>query len=374
VSARVPFIDLGPSHRPLERRILAAVRSAFRRNAFVLGGEVTRLEEAFARLCGATHGVGVASGTAALSLTVRALGAGPGDEVLTSAFSFFSSASAIAETGAKPAFVDVEPDTLNIDASRLERSRTRRTRGVLPVHLFGQPADMDAVLSFSRARRLWVVEDACQSHGARWRGRAVGGWGTAGCFSFYPTKNLGGLGDGGLVVTSDGGLAARLRSLRNCGRRDQPYVHEELGYVERLDNLQAAALLVKLERLSSWNAERVRLARVYRDELVGCPARPLAEREGAESVCHVFTVRAPRRDALAERLARNGVGTAVFYRVPLHLQPAFKGLGYRRGDFPESERAAAEVLALPLFPGLSRAAAARVARLVRRFYEGGRPS
>jgi dTDP-4-amino-4,6-dideoxygalactose transaminase len=246
---------------------------------------------------------------------------------------------------------------------------TLKTKAILPVHLFGQPADMTAVNNFARAHKIPVVEDACQAHGARWHGQPVGALGEIGCFSFYPTKNLGGFGDGGIAVTNDVRLAERLRSLRNCGRRAQ-YEHLELGYNERLDNLQAGLLRLKLPHLKMWTEERQRLAALYRRELADGPVRPLAVTPGADPVYHLFTVRAPRRDALRENLTGRGIQTGVFYPTPLHLQPAFAGFGGIPGDFPEAERAAGDVLSLPLYPGLSEKSVLRVAATVRAFYAG----
>lgn len=364
---KIPLIDLNPVHRPLEKEVLAALRRVYRASAFVLGEDVARLETAFARLCGAAHAVGVSSGAAAITLSLRALGVGPGDEVVTTPFSFYASSSCILDAGARPRFVDVDPGTLNLDVTQLERALTPRVKAVLPVHIFGQPADMAPLLDVAARRGLFVVEDACQAHGARYRGRPVGGLGHAGCFSFYPTKNLGGLGDGGMVVTQDAGLADKLRALRNCGRRAQ-YEHVVRGYNERLDSLQAAALLVKLKKLSAWTRERRQLAALYTKILAGCPARPLNVLAGAEPVFHLFTVRAPRREALQAHLARQGIASGVFYPLPLHLQPAFKELGHKPGDFPEAEKACQEVLSLPLYPGLPPADARRAARAVVAFY------
>ncbi len=364
----VPFMDLGPVHRALEEEAVDVFRRIFTKSEFILGEDVRSFEEEFARSVGAAHAVGTSSGTSALELSLRALGVGPGDEVITTPFSFFATAAVIAYVGATPRFVDVDPATLNLDPARLEAARTPRTKALLPVHLFGQPADMSSLLAFSAKRGLPIVEDACQAHGARWRGRSVGSLGAAGCFSFYPTKNLGGFGDGGIVVTNDADLAERLRILRNCGRRAQ-YEHVELGYNERLDNLQAALLRLKLPRLAGWTEERRRLAEDYRRGLNGFPVTPLAVTPGAEPVYHLFTVRAPRREALRAFLAEWGVQTGVFYPLPLHLQPAFKPLGGEPGDFPEAERAADEVLSLPLYPGLPADVPARVAGLVREFYK-----
>ncbi|MBL0058499.1 MAG: DegT/DnrJ/EryC1/StrS family aminotransferase [Elusimicrobia bacterium] len=364
----VPFLNLASVHEPMEEEAVAAFRRIYRKNEFILGEEVRLLEEEFARASGAAHGVGMSSGTAALELSLRALNVGPGDDVLTTPFSFFATAAVIAYVGARPVFVDIDPGTLNLDPRALPRALTPRTKAILPVHLFGQPADMDAVNAFADAHSLNVVEDACQAHAARWRGRPVGALGRIGCFSFYPTKNLGGFGDGGIAVTNDGDLAERLRRLRNCGRRAQ-YEHLELGYNERLDNLQAALLRIKLPRLAAWTEERRRLADLYRRGLAGSPARPLAVTPGAEPVYHLFTVRAPRRDALKDFLAARGLSSGVFYPTPLHLQPAFAGLGGKPGDFPEAERASVEALSLPLYPGLSENNVLRIIAAVRAFYE-----
>jgi dTDP-4-amino-4,6-dideoxygalactose transaminase len=237
------------------------------------------------------------------------------------------------------------------------------------VHLYGLTTDLDALVQLAQSRNITLIEDCAQSFGTRFRGQYTGTFGDIGCFSFYPTKNLGGFGDGGIAVTNDGDLAERLRRLRNCGRRAQ-YEHLELGYNERLDNLQAALLRIKLPRLAAWTEERRRLAELYRRGLAGCPAQPLAVTPGAEPVYHLFTVRAPRRDALKDFLAGRGLSSGVFYPTPLHLQPAFAGLGGKPGDFPEAERASGEVLSLPLYPGLSENSVLRVVAAVRAFYEG----
>ncbi|HRY29899.1 MAG TPA: DegT/DnrJ/EryC1/StrS family aminotransferase [Elusimicrobiota bacterium] len=368
MTKNIPLIDLHPTHDPLEKQMVAAFKSVYERNAFVLGAEVQSLEKAFARLCGVKEGIGVSSGTAALTLTLRALGIGPGDEVLTTPFSFFSTASCIAYVGARPVFADVEEDTLNLDPAKLEALRTDKTKAVLPVHLFGHPARMDAIRRFAQKHGLLIVEDACQAHGAKYLDRSVGGWGDAACFSFYPSKNLGGLGDGGLVVTDNAELAGRLRVLRNCGRRDVPYEHSELGYVERLDNMQAAFLLVKLKFLGRWNAERKKLVRCYEEGLAGTPVHPLPSLPEAAPVYHLFTVRTPRRDDLQKYLTGQGIGTGICYKTPLHLQKAFAYLKGRRGDFPVAEKAAEEVLSLPLYAGLSPAAVRRVCAEIRRFF------
>ncbi len=368
---KIPLIDLTPVHRKLEGRVMKAFRSVYRQNAFVLGEDVKFFEEEFAASCGAAYGVGVSSGTAALALALRALGVGPGDEVITTPFTFYATAAAVVFVGATPRFVDVDPNTLNMDPLQLEKARTPWTKAILPVHIFGQPADMGGILSFARLHNFRVLEDACQSHGATFDGKPVGALGDAGCFSFYPTKNLGGVGDGGMVVTNSESMAEKLRMLRNCGRSSTPranYDHLELGYNERLDTLQAAALRIKLEYLDAWTKERQHLAEIYRRELEGCPARPLEFHPKAQSAYHLFTVRAPQRDALQAHLAKLDIGSGVFYPAPLHLQKSFESFKYKPGDFPEAERASREVLSLPLYPGLAPAAARRVAKVVRKFY------
>lgn len=360
-------MDLGPSHRGLEEEAANIFRRVFAKNEYILGEEVRLLEEEFARAHGTAHAVGISSGTAALELSLRGLGVGPGDEVITTPFTFYATAAAVVYVGAVPRFVDVDPGTLNIEPGRIEAAIGPKTRAILPVHIFGQPADMDAINVIAQRRGLAVIEDACQAHAAQWRGRSVGGLGQAGCFSFYPTKNLGGFGDGGMVTTQDPALAEKLRRLRNCGRRGQ-YEHVELGYNERLDNLQAALLRLKLPKLTAWTEERRRLADLYRQGLKDCPAAPLKVQDGASPVYHLFTLRAPRRDSLKNFLAENGVASGVFYPTPLHLQPAFAGLGGRQGDCPEAERASADVLSLPLYPGLAPETVSRVAALVQKFY------
>lgn len=365
----IPFHNLAPVHEPLESAALDVFRRVYRKNDFILGEDVRHFEEEFAHAVGASYGVGISSGTAALELALRSLGVGPGDEVITTPFSFFATAASIVYVGARPVFVDVDAGTLNINPRQFEQALTLKTKAILPVHLFGHPADMTAINDFARSHHIPVVEDACQAHGARWHGQPVGALGHIGCFSFYPTKNLGGFGDGGLAVTNDSDLAERLRRLRNCGRRAQ-YEHMELGYNERLDNLQAALLRMKLPHLKIWTEERQRLAALYHRELAGSSVTPLSVVPGAEPVYHLFTVRTPRRDALREYLASHGIQTGVFYPTPLHLQPAFASFGGKPGDCPEAERAAGDCLSLPLYPGLSESNVRRITAAVHAFSKG----
>jgi dTDP-4-amino-4,6-dideoxygalactose transaminase len=356
----LPFIDLGAHHRPLKKALLKKLADLVDRSEFVLGEEVEAFEREFAAYCGGRHGVGVSNGYDALRLILEGMGIGAGDEVIVPAFTFAASAFAVSHAGATPRFGDIDLETYTLDPSKLAQAVTPRTRAIMPVHLFGHPADLDPILDFARARNLRVIEDAAQAHGARYKGRRVGALADAGGFSFYPSKNLGALGDAGLVVTSDDALADRIRLLRNCGSRTR-YVHEAVGYNNRLDNLQAAFLRLKLKGLEKANRLRRKAAAHY-----GRYLRYLAPdvRDWAEPVYHLYVVRVENRDAVRERLGKAGIPTGVYYPVPLHLQPCYRSLGYREGDFPVAERAAREVLALPMYPELPPKVIERTAQVV----------
>jgi len=317
---------------------------------FILGPEVTALEAELAALCGVTHGIGVNSGTDALVLALKALGVQPGDEVITSAFSFVASASAALMLGARPVFVDIVPSTYNLDPALVEKAVTSRTRAIVAVHLYGQPAAMDAIGDIARARGLAVVEDAAQAVGATYAGRPAGSWGDVAILSFYPTKNLGGCGDGGMVLTSRDDVAQAMRRLRDHGS-PRKYEHVELGYSSRLDELQAALLRVKLRHLPRWNETRRSIAARYRELLRDTPLVLAEEVAPAHHIYHQFTVRTPKRDAVVAALAEAGVGTAVHYPTPIPAQPMFATPDADRA-FPQATRAASEVLSLPCFPEL----------------------
>jgi dTDP-4-amino-4,6-dideoxygalactose transaminase len=312
---------------------------------------VISLEAELAALCGVSHGVGVNSGTDALVLALKAVGVRPGDEVITSAFSFVASGSAVVMLGATPVFVDIVPSTYNLDPALVERAVTPRTRAIVAVHLYGQPAAMDAIGDIARARGLAVVEDAAQAVGAAYAGRPAGSWSDAACLSFYPTKNLGGCGDGGMVLTSRDDIAEAVRRLRDHGS-PRKYEHVELGYSSRLDELQAALLRVKLRHLPAWNDRRRSVAALYRELLRGAPLALAEEVPPARHVYHQFTVRTPKRDALLAALGEAGIGTAVHYPSPIPAQPLFAMPDTDRA-FPQATRAAAEVLSLPCFPELT---------------------
>ena len=331
---------------------------------FVLGEQVEAFEREFAEYCGARYAVGVGSGTEALHLGLLALGVEPGDEVITVAFTAVPTATAIWLAGARPVFVDVDSGTYTMDPSQVEDRITPRTKVILPVHLYGHPADLDPLLDVAKRHGLGVLEDAAQAHGARYRGRPIGSIGDATAFSFYPTKNLGACGDGGMVTTSDPKLAEKLRLLRNYGQRSR-YVHEVQGANSRLDEVQAALLRVKLGKLEGWNAERRRRADEYRARL----RRVVVPREEswARHVWHLYVVRSEQRDALQEHLRARGVGTLIHYPTPVHLQPAFRGLGLREGSLPNTERLAGEILSLPLYPELPLSDVAYVAEQVNAF-------
>ena len=363
----VPLLDLTRYDEALKAEIDRAVAGVFASGRFVLGPALDAFEQSLAQRLGVRHAIGVSSGTDALLVALMALGIGPGAEVVTSPFSFFASAAAVARLGARPVFVDIDPETYCLDPDRLEAAITPRTKAVEPVYLYGQCADMAEIAEISRRRGVPVLEDACQAIGATYGGRAAGALGTLAAFSFYPTKNLGAAGDAGAVATDDDALAELVRILRVHGGL-ATYHHERVGGNFRMDAIQSAVLSVKLPRLDGWNARRRAIAARYaallgdaaRDGRIGIPA----EAPGREHVYHQYVVRVPNRDAVRKRLTERRVATSVFYPVPLHLQECFAGLGGREGDFPEAERASREVLALPMFAELTDAEVERVAEAV----------
>lgn len=365
------MLDLRAQHATIRSEVMAAVERVVDSQMFVLGPEVAELECELAGYCAAPYAVACASGTDALILAMRALGIGPGDEVITVPFSFYATASCIALTGARPVFTDIEPDTFNMDPRALERTLERhpRAKAILPVHLFGACADMDAINDLAGGRGIPVVEDAAQAIGAEWKGRRAGSLGRIGCFSFFPTKNLGGGGDGGLLTTADRTIAERLRSLRVHGSK-QRYFHEELGMNSRLDALQAAILRAKLPYLDQWTAARQAHAAQYAELLAGVPVILPATAPGCtRHVFNQFTIRAPRRDELRQYLAEQGIQSETYYPLPLHLQQCFENLGYRPGDFPVSEAAARECLSLPAYPELPAEDLETVAAAIRTFHD-----
>jgi len=349
---KVPFFDLTAQYAEIRAEVLAAVGRVFEAAAFSGGPFVEEFEGAFAGYVGAAHAVGLNSGTSALHLAVHALGVGAGDEVILPAQTFIATAWAAAYVGARPVFVDSDPDTWNIAPSAVARAITPRTRAIIGVHLYGQPCDLDALAAIGREHRVPLVEDAAQAHGARYRDRGVGSVGAVGCFSFYPSKNLGAYGEGGALTTNDPALAGRVRGLRNHGSTVR-YQHDEVGFNYRMDGVQAAVLGVKLGHLRRWNARRRAIAGRYRAELRHPKVRLRHEPEWADSVHHLFVVSVEDRDRFRAHLERAGVETALHYPIPCHLQKAFASLGYRKGACPVAETHSERAVSLPLFPEMS---------------------
>jgi dTDP-4-amino-4,6-dideoxygalactose transaminase len=349
----IPFLDLEAQYRSVRDEIEAAVRAVLDSRQYILGSFVREFEEAFAAYCGARHAIGVNSGTSALHLALLACGVGEGDEVITVSFTFVATVAAIQYCGARPVYVDIEPRTFNLDTAAIENAITPKTKAILPVHLFGQPADMDPITRIAKAHNLRVVEDAAQAHGAEYRGKRTGTLGDLACFSFYPTKNLSACGEGGMVTTNNDDLAHQIRLLRDWGA-DRKYHHLIRGFNYRMEGLQGAILNVKLKRLEEWTEQRRAAARIYDELLAGSKvARPGAIND-VRHVYHTYTIRSSERDALQQRLTAAGVQTAIHYPIPVHLQPAYADERYRSGSLPETERAAQEVLSLPMFPELTR--------------------
>jgi dTDP-4-amino-4,6-dideoxygalactose transaminase len=368
---RVPLVDLEPLHRPIRDEILEAVARCLDRQSFILGEDVAGLEEALAAYCEVPHALGMSSGTDALLASLMAYGVGPGDEVVTSAFSFFATAGVVTRLGATPVFADIDEVSFNVDPARVEERLSERTRVLMPVHLYGQCADMNALLALAKERALVVIEDAAQAIGARdAEGRRAGSMGSIGAFSFYPSKNLGALGDAGMVVTREEGVHETLKRLRTHGA-SREYLHDTVGGNFRMDAFQGAVLRVKLRYLDQWTRERRERARRYQALFaesglseVKTPKAPF------DHVYHQYVIRAERRDELRAHLTREGIGTGVYYPVPLHLQPCFRDLGYARGDLPVAEKAAEEALALPMFPALTEDQQAVVVSAIAAFYRG----
>lgn len=352
VTTQIPMLDLKAQYASIREEIHAAIDSVLASQHFILGPNVQALEEEVARYCGTVFGVGVASGTDALLLALHAVGVGRDDEVIVPSFSFVATADTVSLLGAVPVFVDILPGTFNIDPAKIAEKISPRTRAIIAVHLYGQAADMDPILEIARERRLPVLEDSAQAIGAKYKGRRVGCLGDLGCISFFPSKNLGGYGDGGMVVTESEELARRLRSLRGHGST-RKYVSEEQGWNSRLDELQAAILRAKLRHLDVWNAKRRANADTYDAALRSITGVvPPVRSPFAEHIFHQYTVRVEQRDRVQSELAEAGIASTVYYPMPIHLQPIYRSLGYTSGDLPETERACAEALSLPMYPEL----------------------
>jgi dTDP-4-amino-4,6-dideoxygalactose transaminase len=348
----IPLIDLTSQHRALREEITAAIQGVLDRGDFILGQDVHKFEEEFAAYCGTKYAVGVDSGLAALELSLRALAIGAGDEVIVPAHTFTASAAAITFAGAKPVFVDVNPETLCIDVEKIESAITAHTKAILPVHLYGLPADMDSIFAIAEKRNLVVVEDACQAHGAIYKGKRTGNLGHAAGFSFYPTKNLGACGDAGILTTNDETVAEAAKAMRNCGQKSKN-VHELPPFNHRLDSIQAAILRVKLRYLDQWINSRRNLADLYNKLLTGSNVIPPGEPAGYEHVYHLYVVRSKSRDELQAHLKSRGIGTAIHYPKPVHLQPFYTQQGGAEGQFPVAEETCNEILSLPMYPEMT---------------------
>jgi dTDP-4-amino-4,6-dideoxygalactose transaminase len=360
----IPLLDLKAQYQSIKAEIDAAVLHVLENAQFILGPEVTAFEKEFAAYCGTSESIALNSGTSALHLALLAAGVGPGDEAITVPFTFVATAAAIGYTGATPVFVDIEPATFNIDVERIEAAITPRTKAIMPVHLFGHPAEMDSVLEIARKHGLVVIEDAAQSHGAEYKGRRAGSMGDIGCFSFYPGKNLGACGEGGAVVTSNPEYARKIRMLRDWGS-EQKYVHQLKGYNYRMEGIQGAILRVKLRHLEAWTEARRAHANQYRELLEESDVVVPVAKDYVRHVFHVYTVRTKDRAALRSELERNQIQTGIHYPIPIHLQPAYQDLRYSRGAFPVAEQACGEVLALPIYPEMTESQIRMVAQVVR---------
>jgi len=363
----IPILDLRAQYDYLRDEIADALQRVLDSGQFVLGPDVSALEAEVAAYCGCAHGIGLASGTDALRLSLAALDIGPGDEVITTPFTFVATGNTISHSGASPVFVDINPRTFNLDPEAVAAAVTPRTKAIVPVHLYGQPADMDPILDLADRHGLAVIEDAAQAIGAEYKGRRAVSMGLLGCLSFYPTKNLGAYGDAGMVVTNDASLAAKLDVLRRQGGRDR-YYHDVLGFNSRLDSMQAAILRVKLRYLEAWQEQRRAAARRYDALLAGLPVITPYVRPDVRHVYHQYTLRAPRRDELAGFLRGRDIGSMIYYPLPLHRQKMYAGLGMAEGSLPQAEAAGREVLSLPMYPELTAAQQEEVAAAIAEFY------
>jgi dTDP-4-amino-4,6-dideoxygalactose transaminase len=363
----IPFVDLKAQYKAIQPEIDTAIQSVLESCQFTLGAEVAEFEKEFAAYSGSTHGVGVNTGTSALHLALLAAGVGAGDEVITTPFTFVATTAAIHYTGARAVLADIDPDTYCLDPTLIEAAITPRTKAIIPVHLYGHPVDMDPILAIARKHNLVVVEDACQAHGAEYRGRRVGSLGDVGCFSFYPGKNLGAYGEGGMAVTANGEFLRTLRMLRDWGA-EKKYEHVLKGYNYRLEGLQGAVLRVKLRHLEAWTEARRQAAARYAALLKGTEIPLPKEAPFARHVYHIYAIRTPKREALQAALHRQGIQTGIHYPYPVHLLPAYSDLGYKRGQFPHSEKAAEQVLSLPMYPELTEASQEAVAAALIEHY------
>jgi dTDP-4-amino-4,6-dideoxygalactose transaminase len=363
----IPLVNLKKQYAPLKDEIISGIEHVFEGMQLFLGENVQALEKEFAQFCGVEYGVGVSDGTSALHIILRAMGIGPGDEVITVSHTFIATAEAILLTGAKPVFVDIDPETYLMDVSQIEAKITPQTKALLPVHLYGQIADMDAVSKLASKYHLRVIEDACQAHGAEYKGRKAGSLGDAAAFSFYYSKNLGAYGEGGFITTSNADLDRRIRMIRDHGS-ERRYYHDLVGMNSRLDEIQAVVLRAKLHHLNEWNQQRRSHADLYNKLLQGMPVITPIENPGNKHIYHLYVIRAPRRDELQPWLKERGIFTGIHYPVPTHLQPAMQSLGYQPTDFPITEKIVSEILSLPMFAELTDDEISSIGEAINSFY------
>jgi len=366
VGMNIPLVDLRRQYLSIKKEVDQAIQEVIDNSAFIMGENVQEFENEFAEFCGVRYGVGTSSGTTALHLALVVCGIKQGDEVITVPYTFIATTEAISYTGAKVVFVDIEDRSYTMDPEKIEQAITERTKAIIPVHLFGHPADMDKITKIAKKRNLVVIEDACQAHGAEYRAKKVGSLGDIACFSFYPGKNLGAYGDAGMVVTDNKELAEKVRLLRDHGR-NKKYYHQVEGYNYRLDAIQAAILRVKLRHLAEWTEKRRRNAKLYNELLKGSGVKTPVEMEYAKHVYHLYVIRTEKREELYSRLKEKGISVAIHYPLPLHLQEAYRYLGWKKGDFPISEGCAKGLLSLPMFPELTREEIAEIVQVIKNF-------
>jgi dTDP-4-amino-4,6-dideoxygalactose transaminase len=360
----VPFIDFTEQNRLIKPEVDAGWKSVIEKSSFIMGPQVKAFEEEFARYCGTKYALGVNSGTDALYLALCALDIGPGDEVILPTYTFIATALCVSYTGARVVFADIEEETYNMDPKSLEKAMTARTKAVIPVHLYGQMADMDTIMAIAGKRGVAVIEDACQAHGTRYKAKRSGSIGKAGCFSFYPTKGLGAWGDGGAVVTNDDKVKYMVEMLRDYGRTDR-YSHKMKGFNSRLDTMQAVVLSAKLKYLDEWNAMRTKAAKVYAEELKGCALVLPSAAADREHVFQTYAVRVKNRDKVMEGLRAKGIASLIHYPIAVHLQEAYADAGYAKGSFPVSEKVCSEILSLPMFPHMTSGQVREVAQALK---------
>ena len=363
---KIPLVDLKAQYLSIKQEVDEAIQRVVNNCNFIMGNEVKEFEEEFAGFCSAKHAIGVSSGTDALFLALKAIDIQPGDEVITVPNTFIATTEAITMTGGKIKFVDISEETYNIDTNQIESAITNKTKAILPVHLYGQPSDMDPILEIANRHNLRVIEDAAQAHGAEYKNQRVGALGDIGIFSFYPGKNLGAYGDAGALVTNDPKIAQKISMLRNHGRIKK-YEHDYEGYNCRMDTLQAAVLQVKLKHLDSWNEARRNHGNMYKRFLQDADVILPREQEGSKHIYHIFAIRFLNRDALLKKLKEDGIGVGIHYPIPLHLQPAYKYLGHKAGDFPITEKCTEEIISLPMYPELDKEKIEKIARAIKEF-------